>query len=98
VSNRGGAKYSISTEDYFKARNRKLKQQFTAVVDVGVGASASVGGCTGTSEGVSTGTIKWERQEEQRPASERVGQEQFTLKSKIFGKSLRLLRESGIGN
>jgi hypothetical protein len=61
------------------------------VVDVGAGAGASVGGCTGTGEGVSTGTIKWEEQEEQGPASERAGQEQFTLQSKIFGASLRLL-------
>lgn len=30
VSNRGGAKFSISGKDYFTSRNQKLKQQFTA--------------------------------------------------------------------
>lgn len=52
VSNRGGAKYSISGKDYNTSRNQKLKQQFTAAVvkpgdDTGAGSENAVGADSG---------------------------------------------------
>lgn len=52
VSNRGGAKYSISGKDYNTSRNQKLKQQFTAAIvkpgdDTGAGNENAVGADSG---------------------------------------------------
>lgn len=44
VSNRGGAKYSLSGKDYNTSRNQKLKQQFTAANEPVEGDAGLAGG------------------------------------------------------
>ena len=49
VTNRGGAKYSISGKDYNSSRNHKLKQQFTAAAQP-VEGEGGVAGSSGKQE------------------------------------------------